>query len=490
MATGATLTTCQPLTPQSWARSVTSLESNEAANGPCVERLVLLAGLNNGWTTPDSEQLGRFKRIKSAMITALIAWTSFRDKARLMRTVMRGSPFVVDVRLNWLDMMNTPGLEPQTVHLAGEQDDLIKKEDLYDFRSGKNFKHRVVKNTRHYDIGVVEPTTVQAIQTEFRKKKKLGRWFFGWLLPTYNISNDTGGNRRKELKEALTASWGSIQSQIGPGSLAAVPKNHVVIIRHGIRDDSHGWVSALDKTLVALDSGGKIISEKQSYGRFSMLQFLLRGARIRRVYEFMDQYVDLRAQYQPAKFHFFGHSYGTYIGCKALQEYRTCRFQHVVLANSVMAGDFPWMRVLGVQVEKVLNVRGSRDWIVAWFPGAFQSWREMRGKRPALREDLLGSAGFGGFRGVVEEGAVKGAHGAGVDKGNFSAIAEFLIHGTNTFPQEPGPNYLVGLIGRLPFIAWGAILAAVVFVAIWFGVSSWHAVPLSLIILVFALHFV
>lgn len=490
LATGATITTCQPLVRQDWARPGPPPQSEEAQTGPYVERVILLSGLNNGWTTPDPEQLGRFRRIKSAMITALIAWTSFRDKARLMRTVMRGSPFVVDVRLNWLHMINSTELEPQTIHLAGETDDLIKKEDLYDFRSGKNFKHRVVKNTRHYDIGVTEPATVDVILAEFRKKKRWARWFFGWLLPTYNVTKDGGGNRRKELKDALTASWDSIQSQIDPGSSTPVQKDHVVIIRHGIRDDSHGWVSALAKTIVALDPALRITCQKQSYGRFSMLQFLLRGARIRRVYEFMDQYVDLRALYQSANFHFFGHSYGTYIGCKALQHYRTCCFQHVVLANSVMAGDFPWRRLLGIQVSKVLNVRGSRDYIVAWFPGAFQAWREMWGKRPDLREDLLGSAGFSGFRGEVEEGAVRGAHGAGIDQAHFSTIAEFLIRGTNAFRQEPSPNYLVGFIGRLPFIAWATIVITVLTLAFWMGLAWWYAIPFSIVFLVLALHFV
>lgn len=454
-----------------------------------MERVILLSGLNNGWTTPDPDQLGRFRRIKSAMITGLIAWTSFRGKARLMRTVMRGSPFVVDVRLNWLDIIKR-GLEPRTIHLAGETDDLIKKEDLYDFRSGQNFKHRVVKNTQHYDIGVMESATADAILADFRKKKRGARWFFGWLLPTYNITKDTGGYRRKELKEVFTASWASIRSQIASGTTVPTTKNHIVIIRHGIRDDSHGWVSRLAATIEALDPTGGILCQKQSYGRFSMLQFLLRGARIRRVYEFMDQYVDLRSLYPTANFHFFGHSYGTYIGCKAIHHYRTSDFRHMVLANSVMASDFPWTPLLDTQVSKVLNVRGNRDWIVAWFPGAFQSWRDLRGKKPNPSDDLLGSAGFKGFDGVVDEGTVQGGHSAGLHPDHFPAIAEFLIRGNNTFPRKPGPNYLVSLIARVPFIAWLAIYIAVVTVGLLMGLTWWFAVPLSLFFLVSVLHLV
>ena len=490
MAAGYRITTQDQLTPTNWARPAPETGNKQVKKGPYVERLILLSGLNNGWTTPEAEQLGRFRRIKSAIITLLITWTSFRDRAKFMRTVMRGSPFVVDVRLNWLQMIaQAPTLEPQTLHLVGETDDLIKRDDIYDFTSGKNFKHREVKDTRHYDIGVIETATVNEIRTEFRAGKRLVRWFFGWLLPTYKISENPHGERRSELMAAISLDWDSIGSQSYGGIQSPVKKSDVVIIRHGIRDDPLGWVSDLSKAIANHPTSDGIAAEKCSYGRFSMLQFILRGARIRRVNDFMDEYVDLRAKYPSADFHFFGHSYGTYIGCKALKNYRSCRFKHVVLANAVVASDFPWQQILDQgQASKVLNLRGSYDYIVAWFPGAFQAWREMWGsKKPAKTSDLLGSAGFTGFYGNLEDGAIKGAHGAGVQETYLPTVAKFLISGVNEFTNKPAPNRFVALISRIPFIIWISLLAVGLWAALLLGFPWGLLVP---VILVFVLHFV
>jgi pimeloyl-ACP methyl ester carboxylesterase len=490
MAAGYRFTTQNQLAPAAWAQPSAAVGANQPANAPYVERLVLLSGLNNGWTTPEAEQLGRFRRIKSLIVTLLITATSFLDKARLMRSVMRGSPFVVDVRLNWLSMIGaaSSSLEPQTVQLVGETDDLVKQDDIYDFTSGKNFKHREVKDTRHYDIGVLKNETAAEIRADFRAKRSLTRWLFGWMLPTYRISENPSGSRKVELTAAITAPWNNIQVLIKKTPPTPAKATDVVIIRHGIRDDHLGWVAGLGKA-IAHASSNSIASDTHSYGRFSMLQFMLRGARIRRVYGFMDEYVDLCAKYPLANFHFFGHSYGTYIGSKALKEYRSCRFKHVVLANAVIASDFPWQEILQQgQAAKVLNLRGSRDYVVAWFPGAFQAWREMWGRKAAKSSDLLGSAGFkGSYSNNVEDGGISGAHSAGVQAAHFPKVVNFIVSGTNDFPNEPGPNWLVALIGRIPFIAWIVLLILGVKIALAVG-FPWAVLVAA--VMVSILHFV
>jgi pimeloyl-ACP methyl ester carboxylesterase len=491
MAAGHRFTTQNQLAPAAWARPSPAIGANHRINEPYVERLVLLSGLNNGWTTPEAEQLGRFRRIKSLIVTLLITATSFLDKARLMRSVMRGSPFVVDVRLNWLGMIGaaSPSLEPETVQLVGETDDLVKQDDIYDFISGKNFKHREVKDTRHYDLGVLKTETVDAIRADLRAKASLTRWFFAWMLPTYRISPNPSGSRKAELTAAILAPWNNIQVLIKKTPQTPANATDVVIIRHGIRDDHLGWVAGLGKAITAHASSSSIVSDTHSYGRFSMLQFMLRGARIRRVYGFMDEYVDLCAKYPLANFHFFGHSYGTYIGSKALKEYRSCRFKHVVLANAVIASDFPWQEILQQrQAAKVLNLRGSRDYVVAWFPGAFQAWREMWGRKAARSSDLLGGAGFkGSYSNNVEDGGISGAHGAGVQEAHFPKVVNFIVSGSNEFPNEPRPNWLIGLIGRFPFIAWIVLLWAGVEIALAVGFPWALLVPVALLSI---LHFV
>ena len=50
MAAGYRSTTQNQLAPAAWARPA-AVGANQPANAPYVERLVLLSGLNNGWTT-------------------------------------------------------------------------------------------------------------------------------------------------------------------------------------------------------------------------------------------------------------------------------------------------------------------------------------------------------------------------------------------------------------------------------------------------------
>jgi hypothetical protein len=91
---------------------------------------------------------------------------------------------------------------------------------------------------------------------------------------------------------------------------------HVVFPRHGIRDDSTGCVSQLKQGI--RDNYPDVAVDATSVGRFSMLQFMLRAARVRRVYQFMHEYLNYKANNWNAEFHFMGRSYGTYIGRSSL----------------------------------------------------------------------------------------------------------------------------------------------------------------------------
>ena len=451
MATGSEFTGVGRIAPESqtWARPA----RDTADAGPYVHRIVLLAGINNGWNAPAVERLGRHKRVKWAAITSCLTITAVTDRARFMRSVISGSPFVIDVRMNWLALVRESSqLEPPVLQLYGDRESLIPDGDVNDFIAGENFKYISVPGAGHFDIALLSDETLQ----QALKNKKVLRWknrnlfrlfsvlLFRWLLPIDQITKDDSGIRKSELNRALTHPWHEIVSDAaGAKKKPAGVFDHVVFIRHGIRDEAGGWVAELKATIETLYPNAEV--DATSVGRFSMLQFLFRGARIGRVYQFMHQYLNHRVKHPNAQFHFFGHSYGTYVGCKALRDYETCRFTHMALGNSVMARDFPWTDskhpqndLIGRRVEKVLNLRGSADCVVAWFPGLFQWLREMHFNLRSLEQtEFLGSAGFTGFNDDLHANPVilQGGHDAATKSKYHEGIARFLLEGNATFPK-------------------------------------------------------
>ena len=103
----------------------------------------------------------------------------------------------------------------------------------------------------------------------------------------------------------------------------------------------------------------------------------------------MDQYAEALAKYPNAKgrFHYIGHSNGTYLVARALKEYPCCRFKHIAFAGSVVHKKYDWTHFMSSQVEAVANYVATTDWVVALFPKALQ----------IMRLQDLGSAGFDGF---------------------------------------------------------------------------------------------
>jgi alpha-beta hydrolase superfamily lysophospholipase len=119
----------------------------------------------------------------------------------------------------------------------------------------------------------------------------------------------------------------------------------------------------------------------------------------------MDQYTEDKALYPYARFSFVGHSNGTYLLARALQEYPRCRFERVVFGSSVVNRHYDWAKIAGnKQIKEVLNYVATADWVVACFPKALQTmhWQD------------LGSAGHDGFVPPICEAPCHAVGAAGV----------------------------------------------------------------------------
>jgi pimeloyl-ACP methyl ester carboxylesterase len=256
---------------------------------------------------------------------------------------------------------------------------------------------------------------------------------------------------------------------------------------HGIRDVGY-WTHKIARRVLTLakqtpDEKKVLATETSSYGYFPMLPFLLPTKRKEKVEWLMDQYAEALAQYPNAEFSFVGHSNGTYLLARALEDYPSCRFKHVVFAGSVVLARYDWNAAIARgQVRKVLNYVATADWVVAFFPRAIQMlhWQD------------LGSAGHDGFEGarpgasVEQIRFVRGGHGAALNEANWDAIARFVLSGQKV---EPPPSIAsdhqslaVKLPGRVAPLLWLGILALifVAYPAIWeLDLAEWKRTLLA-----------
>jgi hypothetical protein len=88
--------------------------------------------------------------------------------------------------------------------------------------------------------------------------------------------------------------------------------------------------------------------------------------------------VTARATYpKGTRFHFVGHSHGTYLLAAAIDRCAAVRFERVVFAGSVVSSRFKCADFItpgngAPQVGKVRNYVASQDWVVATVPRALE----------------------------------------------------------------------------------------------------------------------
>lgn len=393
-----------------------------------IDRLILLAGISRGWSTTAAHNwlTGTLWALAS-----LVGDIVFLGNVTILG-IRLGAPFVVQTRLQWLELTRRRQRPIVTVQLLGSRDDTVSPDDTIDFAidlANRSFVLIDLPNTDH----------LQAVEMEGDKAAR---------------------RRRRRLIAALLSSPEELE-EMGYGVPACVATNgappvaesdvtDVVFVIHGIRDKGF-WTQKIARRVMeeaANDRKEKRVvrSMTLSYGYLAMLPFVLPWVRRDKVRWLMDRYADCRAFYPNAKFSYVGHSNGTYLAARALRDYPAARFRRIVFAGSVVRSDYDWQSVItGArrQVDEVMNYVASADWVVAIFPNGFSRFRIVD----------LGGAGHHGFNqlvSVAEEcpaGAritsvmigqrpshqidfVSGNHGAGIRESQWDEIARFIVHGT------------------------------------------------------------
>lgn len=370
-----------------------------------VSKIILFAGMNRGWSISHHMSLWRAFYMQAGVAVGHVIGV-FYGRQPIIMEIRRGAPFVTQLRLQWLSMENHLNPKAEVIQMLGTQDDLVSPDDNVDLVVGDDFRYIPVPYSGHENV--------------------------------INLSEEKFGQYRVDALH--TALDSDTTSRIARDPCASTKMridcsvDHVVFVMHGIRDEGH-WTRQIARHTESLfrDRFGSdlvVESETSSYGYFPMLSFLRLGERREKVEWFMDRYVEARVRYPRARFHYVGHSHGTYLLAEALEKYASVKFDHVVFAGSVVHREYDWSRYTPERVHGILNFVATADWVVAFFPKALQS----------IGVQDLGSAGHDGFDSdsVVQPPSlyIRGGHSAALQESVWDSIAEFVVSGTFVPPPE------------------------------------------------------
>jgi alpha-beta hydrolase superfamily lysophospholipase len=433
-----------------------------------VERMILLAGLNRGWTV--DSPVTRLESFANSIGTAI---GHVLPRKPTLFAIRRGAPFLTQTRLQWLALEQSSRTPPVTVQLLGTRDDIVSPADNIDLATGGTFVYLEVPDSGHFDVirmGADTPTT--------QRRQELFHLALAGS-PAELASQAVSGSDLLQLLPVGADATGHLARRTDGGR----PLDDVVFVVHGIRDKGY-WTRKIARVIVETGQrqGTHVVAVAPTYGYFAMLPFLLPWTRRAKVEWLLDMYVTIRCCYPEARVSFVGHSNGTYILAGAVQSCPAVQFKNVVFAGSVVRSTFEWSRYLANnQVGRVLNYVASADWVVAIFPRLLQ----------ILRLQDLGGAGFDGFvnapstvsaaaridperilegQRVQDVEYVSGRHSAALDEGHWQDIARFVFDG------DAPPHQVTTRSPLVVAAAHGAVL-------FWLLIAMFVATPLYLILL-------
>jgi len=401
-----------------------------------VERMILIAGLNRGWTV-DSP----VTRIQSLFNNIGTAIGHLLPRKPTLFAIRRGAPFITRTRLQWLALERAALTPRLTIQLLGTRDDIVSPVDNIDLATGTRFVYLEVPRSGHFDVIQMSGDTPAATTR---------RELFQRALTEAPDHLRAVGMTEHELLQLLPISADAsdeFASRITPGQQL----DDVVFVVHGIRDKGY-WTRKIARVVVSHGRvhRHRVVALAPTYGYFAMLPFLLPWTRRAKIEWLLDMYVAVRCWHPDAAVSFIGHSNGTYIAAGAIKSCPAVQFKHLVFAGSVVRSNFDWKHYLDAgQVCGVINYVATADWVVAIFPKFFQ----------LLRLQDLGSAGHDGFTSeppekVTDVEYVQGRHGAALDEQHWQDIANYIIEGKRPGAGAPARSLCVVAAGYVTPVIW------------------------------------
>jgi hypothetical protein len=342
-----------------------------------VSRIILFAAFNRGI------HLHWYERF----LLFFLPWCT------LLRDILIGSDFVTNVRIWWIRKLVDQSKLPIVVQIRGTHDQRVGRDDSLDIE------------------GFLEgfQMTLEATHD-------------GLLL--FNSDAAANSDKYAIFRQAIFGDF--IERDHAQRVYDA--NQQIYFVMHGIRASNDDWVQAMANLISAQFQSAKVIPP--TYGRFSALQFVAPPLRRKKVRWFQDLYSSELAKNPMAKFHFVGHSYGTYLFGYGIRRLNGMSFERVSLNGSVLPAQWDWDKYRR-QVRELRNARAQKDYPVGLLCSALRGIRMLD----------IGTAGYNGFQipfGPHSEAFYyQGGHGASVDKNARPHILSFLVNGCNATPPEP-----------------------------------------------------
>jgi hypothetical protein len=334
------------------------------------------------------------------LITRLLSVLLFRHFTG--QDLISGSEFITDLRLKWITHMRSlpSDQRPAVYQIIGTKDSFVTRRDSIDLEQFPNATHMSVPDVTHNQFPLIR----------------------------------VGPNPEMRYRFIRDAIFGhKVQNADRPPHFER--KDQVVFVLHGIRAANRGWVQQLDERIIKSLPNAEVVTP--GYGYLSALEFVVPFLHRRPIRKFQQLYSDYFVQNPGAKFHFVGHSNGTYILGQSLKSLTAMHFDRVFLAGSVLPRDFPWRELMSgtpPQVNILRNDCANSDWPVGFL---------CSGLTGLARRDI-GTGGYEGFlhddRRVFQYWFHEGGHGAALEKANINSIAGFLLKGDDSSK----PRNLVG----------------------------------------------
>jgi hypothetical protein len=344
-----------------------------------LDRIVLLAGINGGWS-----------RKTNIWVAIGAAALDYMGVGQFLLDLERGEPFVENLRAEWLDLMRNPRGQnaPDVVQLLGSNDWAVPEDNELDLsarvdgRINPGFIFQTMEASGHVSVLDMVTTSNQELRLQAR--------------------------RAAQFTEALALPWDDL---IANGHSRIVRENadiwadqvkvkSIIIPYHGLRD-SQAWTESPDKAFVALfGARSDVLISRETppfVPRFSFL-FDILGRREASVRWLAEKLVRLKAEYPEAKVSIIAHSQGSYTAGTLAQRFAALGFENVVLAGSLLPHAFPWGTIIkSGGAKRVVNLRARADIVSGILASAFQfvpGYVPLLGR---LRLFQIGDSGFSGF---------------------------------------------------------------------------------------------
>lgn len=395
-----------------------------------VRRIVLLAAINRGLDQ------------RKPMIR-LYDWVTRCARALTFRhfigqELISGSAIVTNMRLAWIRHMRAlpEDRRPDMVQMLGTVDSVVSRRDSVDLEQFPNAMHISVPGLNHRQLPLLHSGPDPDLRVRLIHDAILGR-----ALPNADAR------------------------------LLSTPHRDIVFVLHGIRAANRGWVEQLEARVRQHMPEARVITP--SYGFLSALEFAIPSLHKRPVRTFQQLYSDCVAENPDARFHFVGHSNGTYILGESLRALPAMRFERVALAGSVLPRDFGWrelMRGDSPQVGMLRNDCANLDVPVGILCSGLTG----------LRRRDIGTGGFEGFLHdddrVVQYWYHDGAHDAALSEANLDSIARYLAGGDTKDPPPglaEGKKYFERLSRLAPILVPVALVCLVAGIVYAVATGAW-----------------